>query len=142
MLLQIRAKLRHFSSSSCANSMAQSCHPSPAHPAALFPLPARRFLLLIAARSCCIFYAISYFIWMCFFLFFFIIFMLFRDPSTFASHSHPHTSLSYCLLGNVLSDFIFLVLVNASSFCVRCIHYWESTIYLRDGQAQNFIIIR
>lgn len=128
-------------SSKCASKSQQSSATSPAAlarvqipwlnlvPLPLFPLPARRFLLLIAARSCCIFYAISYFIWMCFFfVFLFIIFMLFRDPSTFASHSHPHTSLSYCLLGNVLSDFIFLVLVNASSFCVRCIHYWESTI--------------
>lgn len=86
MLLQIRAKLRHFSSSfsSCANSMAQSCHPSPAHPAALFSLPARRFLLLIAARSCCIFYAISYFIWMCFFFVFLLFLCCFGIPP----HSH------------------------------------------------------
>lgn len=75
------------------------------------------------ARSCCIFYAISYFIWI-------FIFMLFGDPSTFASHSHPPRSLSYCLLGNVLADFIFLVLFNASSFCVLVIYSMER--YYRD----------
>lgn len=126
--LQIRAKLRHFSSSfsSCANSMAQSRLqlPPPVTPrstASPFPV----------ARSCCIFYAISYFIWI-------FIFMLFWDPSTFASHSHPPRSLSYCLLGNVLADFIFLVLFNASSFCVLVIYSMKR--YLRDwGKPKVFL---